>query len=51
MRLGGASEIELGGEGQAALLGGGYGGCGVPPEGVATVAHLYESPEPAPGGG
>ena len=51
VRLGGASEIELSGEGQAALLGGGYGGRGESPEGVATVAYLYESPEPVPGGG
>jgi len=51
VRLGGASEIELGGEGQAALLGGSHGGRGVSPEGVATVADLYESPEPVPGGG
>ena len=51
MRLGGASEIELGGQGQAALLGGSHGGRSVSPEGVATVAYLYESPEPVPGGG
>ena len=51
VRLGGGSEIELGGEGQAALLGGGHGGCGVSPQGVASVAHFHERPEPVLGGG